>query len=281
VSVDTLTTSAQPSVGVFGALRRHWFVGFLPVILFVGLSVVLGLQREPRYTSSAELSVGRIYVNNPAGVSGVIEATQSLASVYSRAIRATSVRTGAARRLGETALASGDAISATPVPDSPLIRVTAESTSAERARALASAASASLAAYVKRQAESNQDIALLEAYEKADERYRQLVRERRRLGREYEDDPTAENRDKRNRADVTVSVAELRREALRGSYLTLSQGTSSTPAVEEFSRATSAKSDRARAMQILVFLGLVAGIAGGVALALLLAHNKLRQRAGQ
>jgi uncharacterized protein involved in exopolysaccharide biosynthesis len=281
VSVDTLTTSAGPSVGVFGALRRHWFVGLLPVILFVGLSVVLGLQREPRYTSSSELSVGRIYVNNPAGVSGVIEATQSLASVYSRAIRATSVRTDTARRLGETALASGDAISATPVPDSPLIRVTAESTSRARARALASAASASLAAYVKRQAESDQDTALLAAYERADERYRELVRVRRRLGREYEDDPTAKNRDKRNRADVTVSVAELRREALRGSYLTLSQGASSTPAVEEFSRATSATSDRARGMQILVFLGLVAGLASGVALALLRAHHKMRQPAGR
>ena len=76
-----------------------------------------------------------------------------------------------------------------------------------------------------------------------------------------------------------MSVALLRREALRASYLNLVQGTSSAPAVDEFSRATTATSDRFRMLQIMLFLGLVAGLAAGMALALLRTHHETRPRA--
>ena len=100
MAVESVNTPAAPPIGVLSAVRRHWIVATLPVILLVGAAVALGLERPPRYTATANLSVGRIYVDNPAGVSGVLEATQSLAAVYSRAIRSTAVQTETARRFG-------------------------------------------------------------------------------------------------------------------------------------------------------------------------------------
>ena len=80
---------------------------------------------------------------------------------------------------------------------------------------------------------------------------------------------------------MAISVALLRREALRASYLNLVQGTASTAGVETFSRATSAASDRVRMLQIMVFLGLVAGVAAGMALALFRAYYKSRPSAAR
>jgi capsular polysaccharide biosynthesis protein len=264
---------------VLTALRRHWFVAILPVILFVGGAVALAKERPPRYTSTASLSVGRIFVNNPAGVSGVIEATQSLAAVYSRAISSSAVRDATARAVDERNLRPGDEVSATPVPESPLIKITAESPSEARAIALANAASGALAGYVRRQGRTNKDAAILDDYQQAVRRYRDAVAERRRLQRRYEADPTSATKAARDRAGVAISVALLRREALRANYLNLVQGTAATARVETFARATSATSDRRRMLQIMVFLGLVAGVAAGTALALLRAYSKSRPRA--
>ena len=250
----------------------------MPVIVLVGAALVLGLERAPRYTATANLSVGRIYINNPAGVSGVIEATQSLASVYSRAIRATAVEQETARRLGEGSLPASDQLSATPIPDSPLIKVSADSSSARRAVALATAASGALAGYVERQGRSDQDTAILSEYQQAERRYRKRLEERRQVARRYERDPAPENKAARDRASAAVSVALLRREALRASYLNLVQGTASAPAVEVFTRATSATSDRIRMLQIMLFLGLIAGLAAGMALVLLRAYQGMRPR---
>ena len=75
---------------------------------------------------------------------------------------------------------------------------------------------------------------------------------------------------------MAVSVALLRRDAVRANYLNLVQGTGSAPAVEEFTRASSATSDRTRMLQIMLLLGLIAGLAAGVALALLRARNETR-----
>jgi hypothetical protein len=51
--------------------------------------------------------------------------------------------------------------------------------------------------------------------------------------------------------------------------------------VESFQRATAATSDRSRAMQILVFVGLLGGIAGGIAFALLRTYRETRPRRPQ
>ena len=278
MAVETQNTPAAPPIGVLSAVRRHWIVATLPVILLVGAAVALGLERPPRYTATANLSVGRIYVNNPAGVSGVLEATQSLAAVYSRAIRSTAVQTETARRFGRDSLPASDQVSATPVPDSPLIKVSAEASSERRAVALANTASRALARYVKRQGQSDQDAVILSRYQQAVSLYRTRVAEARELALEYELDPTPENEAARDQAKAAISVALLRREALRASYLNMVQGTASTPAVEVFSRATSATSDQVRMLQIMVFLGLIAGLATGIALALLRSYRKTRPR---
>ena len=273
MTVETLRTAP---IGVLSALRRHWFVAIVPVIVLVGVAAALGLQRTPRYTATASLSVGRIYINNPAGVTSVLEATRALASVYSRSIRATAVLEDTERRLGEGSLGASDEITATPIPQSPLIRISAESSSARRAVALATAASGALSAYVGRQERSDEDSVILANYRQVERRYQARVQERARLARRYRSDPTSTNKAARDQATVAVSVALLRRDAVRASYLNLVQGTGSIPAVEEFTRASSATSDRMRMLQIMVFLGLVAGLAAGVALALLRARNETR-----
>ena len=264
---------------MLSALRRHWIVATVPVIVLVGAALVLGLERPPRYTATANLSVGRIYVNSPAGISGVIEATRSLASAYSRAIQSSAVQQETARRLGEGSPTASDRVSATPVPDSPLIKVSADSSSARGAVALATAASGALAGYVERQGRSDQDTAILSEYQQAERRYRKRLEERRQVARRYERDPAPENKAARDRASVAISGALLRREALRASYLNLVQGTTSTPTVEVFTRATSATSDRFLMLQIMLFLGLIAGLAAGMALALLRAYRGTRPRA--
>ena len=67
-------------VELLPALRRHWFVALLPVVVFVAGAIVLGLARPVNYTTTANLSVGHVYVANPAGIPSIIEATRSLAS---------------------------------------------------------------------------------------------------------------------------------------------------------------------------------------------------------
>ena len=280
MAAETVRTTTTPPPSALSAVRRHWVVALLPVIVLVGVAVVLGLQREPRYTSTANLSVGRIYVNNPAGVSGVIEATRALAAVYSRAIRSSAVQDATARNLGERALPASDDVSATPVPESPLIKVSAESSSARRAIALATAASDALASYVQRQGKSAQDAEIIADYRRAVRQYRDRVEARRRLQRRYEADPTPANDAARDQASVAISVALLRREALRANYLNLVQGTAATASVEVFSRATTATSDRLRTLQMMGFLGLVAGVASGMALALFRGYRKSRPRVG-
>ena len=80
-----------------------------------------------------------------------------------------------------------------------MIKISAKSSSAARAVALAKAASDALAGYVKRQGKSNQDAAILADYKQAMRRYRTRGEERRRLQRRYEADPTDANEAARDR----------------------------------------------------------------------------------
>ena len=91
-------------------------------------------------------------------------------------------------------------------------------------------------------------------------------------------DPTRANKAARERAAAAADTAQLRRDALSASYQTAVQGGASSVGVDVFSPASTPTSDRSRMMQILVFVGLLGGIAAGLALALLRASRDLRRR---
>jgi uncharacterized protein involved in exopolysaccharide biosynthesis len=270
-------TTAPPRIEVLSALRRHWIVALLPVVLFVTAAVELGLRRPVRYTTTANLSVGHVYVNNAAGIPTIIEATQSLAAVYSRAIRSGAVVADTRRRLGHDSSSASGSVTATPIPDSPLIKVSAESSSQRGAVELANAASAALAAYVNGQVRDNEASTTLSArYRQAALRYREVVDARDRAAHRFRRHPTRKNKARRDRTAAEADTALLRRDALRASYQQAVQGGTSSVGAEMFSRASTPTSDRWRVMQLLAFVGLIGGLAAGTALALLRSYRKPR-----
>jgi uncharacterized protein involved in exopolysaccharide biosynthesis len=273
-------TTAAPRIDVLTAVRRHWLVALAPVVLLVAAAVVLGLKRPVTYTTTATLSVGHVYQSDAAGIPTIIEATNSLASVYTRAISSTEVVQDARRRLRrEHALPVSGGLSATPIPQSPLIKVSATSRSESGAIALANAGAAALAAYINRQVRDNSASTTIAArYLQAAVTYRQRLATSRRLARRYANDPTPANKAAREHAAAAADTAQLRRDALSASYQTAVQGGTSSVGVDVFSPASTPTSDRKRMMQILVFVGLLGGIAAGLALALLRASRDTDRR---
>jgi capsular polysaccharide biosynthesis protein len=270
-----------PRVEVLSALRRHWLVAVIPVVVFLAVAAILAVKRPVHYTSTANLSVGHVYVSNPVGIPTIIEATQSLASVYSRAINATTVVQDARRRLGREASSVSGGLSATPIPQSPLIRVSAQSPTSRGAVALANAGAGALAAYINGQVRDNsQTGSLATRYRQASLSYRKAADISDRLARRYAQDPTAAKKAARDRAAATTDTIALRREALRASYQSAVQGGISSVGVEVFSPAGVAVNDRGQKLQLLLFVGLLGGLAAGTALALLLSARDLRRASG-
>jgi uncharacterized protein involved in exopolysaccharide biosynthesis len=259
-------------------MRRHWFVALLPVVLFVGAAVWLGVKRTPEYSATANLSVGAVFTDNPAGISSVIQGTESLATVYSRVIGANDVVEDTKKRLDGRYVVDARQVSATPIPDSPMIKVTATAESAGEAVALVNAASAALADYASRRDRSDEEAAeISDRFDRAALRYRKRLTMMNKLQTDYEENPTTENRRARNRAGAAADTALLHRDALQTKYEEALDGASSTPPLEVFREATAASDDRYERLQLLVFTGLVGGLLAGAALALLRAVRKIRR----
>jgi uncharacterized protein involved in exopolysaccharide biosynthesis len=278
LSTDLQHSTGAPGIGVLGALRRFWFVALIPVLLLVGAAVWLGLSRPERYKATAVMSVGHVYGTTPTGIPGVLEATQTLASVYSRTIHAGDVQHDAAQRLAQQSIRARGTLDATPIPDSPLIRVTAESESPRAAVALANAGSAALSAYVDRQSRPTSTSALMNQYQDADLTYQRLLAASQRAQRRYGAARNHKTKRALNEATAAVNAARLRLDALGTTYKNAAQGETANPSVEVFARAAAAVGDRSSVMQMLVFVGAIGGIAAGAALALLLAHRRPRRR---
>ena len=119
----------------------------IPVVVLVLLALGIGLQKAPVYSAEARAVVGRQDTNANA-IPGYAAAVQQLASNYSRLITAQAVTRDleGTLRLGASVI-SGH-VSASPIPQSPLIRVTATASSRSLAVALANAAISSLVTYV-------------------------------------------------------------------------------------------------------------------------------------
>lgn len=238
----------------------------LPMILLGVLGAALGYVRQPSYTATAQLSVGELNVADPAAVGSVLKATESLAAVYSRRIDATDVRDSIRRRIGPSNESAS--IAATPLPQTPIIRVSAKSTDERTAIKVANAGAAALVENAQRLGEpAGGSREVFERYRETARRASEQEAQIKRLRARYGSNPTAAEQRRIDRAQAEYETTRLQQEGLRLNYQATQQTLSSTPPLRIFAEANAADSDRRQSVQVLLLLGLIAGAVIGAALA--------------
>jgi hypothetical protein len=239
-------------------------VALVPMLVLAALGIAVGYARTPTYKSNAELAVGQLNVSDPAAVGSVVTATQSLASVYSRMIDATGVQQGIAKETDPR----GIQVFATPIPGSPLVRITGQAHTSGRAMDAANAGAKALLKYSKRYSASGDDSSGIYAqYKSASLRVAKLQSALGAYGALYARDRSDANKRRVNAAQSDLDAARLKRDALRFQYGASQQSSQAAPVLREFTVAGGAVSDRVSYMEILGLLGLIAGGALGAALA--------------
>jgi uncharacterized protein involved in exopolysaccharide biosynthesis len=284
VSVVTQPTSPPfpgdpfvPRPTVSYALRRHWLLASLPVVVFVGLAVAAGLKRPPTYTADAHLAVGRLNTQSSTALVGFAQVTVSLAETYSRSLGSPDIVVPAARRLRMNPQKVLSRISAAPIPDSPVFRVRAHADFRGDAIRIANALSQSLVRYARDRARpSLGQRGVLRRYR---ETLVRLENERTLLdkrARDFSRRPTPTNGRGLASARASVGTLALQLRTLQQTYEAGEQGPQSSALVSIVDRATHASSDRFSVLQLLVFVALVVGGVIGTALAVFRANRRFR-----
>jgi hypothetical protein len=269
----------RPPVGPASAVARHPIIFLLVLLLCAGGGVALGITRKPIYTAEARLNVGSTDISNNALPSYVV-ATQTLAANYSRAIDSQQVVTPLARSLHRSPEWITAHISASPVPESSVIRVEARGPDSATSSELANDASRSLARYASGlEVNGAANDALLKGYRAAVLDQTRAEQARRSLVRRYSAAPTANLRSALRQATATLRTAQLRVDALGSQYQNSQQQERTTSVVQPLTSAAVGHSDFRSALAVRAFTGAVAGLLLGAALVTLIA-NRRRLRAG-
>jgi hypothetical protein len=242
----------------------------LPALLLLGLGLFVGLSRPPKYTAEARLTVGRLDVD-PAALATFASATNSLASAYSRAVYAEPVVRRVSRRLGIPESKVRARTSATPVAESPVIRVKATGKQKRPTTRLANATALALASYTTTLNRSNADSSLiLKQYRKASLDLSRASDRRDGLKQ------AAAPKDELGAAEADVRSARLRTNSLATAYEGSQRGKGAAQLVQPLAEASGASSDRLSIMEILAFVGLLAGLLIGIAVATVRANQFAR-----
>lgn len=262
---------------LLGALRRRPLLFLAPVVVLAALAVAYGLAREPRYTAEARVTVGQLSVSTQ-GVPGFVSAASALSSAYARAVDAPAVVRTAARAAHVSRAAARDAVSASPIADTPLFRVEAETSSERESVRLANGAAGGVIAYV-RGLNRRGDVraGIRRRYARISERVQRLALARSTARRAFDRSPTTAARRALEDASGQLASAQLEQRALQNVYGGAVQGVSAANLLQLLAPATAASSDRGSVLQKAVVTGVLAGLVIGAALCLL-ADGRRRRR---
>jgi capsular polysaccharide biosynthesis protein len=205
-------------------------------------------------------------------------ATEALAAQYSRTIAAQGVTRRVARSMGIAPRTVAARVSATPIPESPVIKIVATATDPREAVRLANLSSTALISFTAELNRANPDTPrLLRRFREAS---RDLIVARSRVTarrREHTQSPSESSRRRLQTAQVDRDVAQLRTETARQAYDASIRGETPTTMINPLTPAVAASSDRSSKLQLFGFVGFVAGLALGLALATLRANAVLRR----
>ena len=241
-------------ISVLEAMSWHkWTVLFF-VLLGAAGGVALALTSDPEYSTDARLNVD-FTSQSPGSLPGSLTAARALTDSYSRAIDSDAVVRDIARRTGMEGDEVAELVSASPIPDSTVVRIDATGDSAAGAERLADDASAALIKYVNELDSPDADLsqALVAKFRTAADRYDQLAEEQRELkelGKEAEVEA--------HEVEIEAQVALLKREALSQRYAEAQQGYVAD--LVKLESASAAESNQASLLQLYGGVGIAVGL---------------------
>jgi uncharacterized protein involved in exopolysaccharide biosynthesis len=273
VPVDVAQVGVSRHEGPGEALRRYPLVALVPMLLLAVLGAVLSQHRTPTYTANAQVVVEPV-APSVTQLPAAVQSAEDLATNESRLLNADGVTVPLAKQFGVSVGTIANRLSATPIPGSTIIRVSAEAHTAASAVSLANAAAATFAHYVTLQVQRETEASsILKAYQASSVELARAEGLKTRVDRAKSSEAT------RARVAAVADVAQVRQHALATQYETFALSHGNAPTVKPFVLATAATSDRASRLEIYAFSGLVVGLLIGVPIAMLLANRRRRTRA--
>jgi capsular polysaccharide biosynthesis protein len=248
--------------------RNHWQLITVFCLLGVLLGAAFAFVRAPTYTAETRLVVGKTaQLSNLASVPGLDAAGQSLASSYSRLVATDSVQAATAKKVGGVMNGS---VSASPIPDSAVLRLDTTAPSAEHALALAKAGTAALidaVGQLNTQQNKSAD-QIKQQYQDADLVLIEAQNQLAGLRNQYAANPSAAVQSQIDAAQAKVDSESIKVSALEDTYKGVFQPTEINSQILQTVGAPQATgSNRRSTLEAGVLVGLVVGGLLGLGLA--------------
>jgi capsular polysaccharide biosynthesis protein len=258
----------------------HLYLILAVAVFGMVLGGLYGVARHPVYSAEARLLVGKsVTITNEAAAAGIPAAEAQFADTYSRLANTEAVTADVEKRLKSSLL--GGSLSASPIPDSPVIRVNATGPSQAAALALGNAGAQAIIDQVDAINQSNQATLnqLLTEYTQVEVKLQEdsdlQGSLQAQLNAANGNSPTLQAEYNKAKADQATDIIEAN--ALQAQYNNQYSPVQSDAAVVTLvSDAAFTGSDKSKYMEMGVLGGLVGGIIVGIALAALI---DLRRRA--
>src|SRR4051794_19304037 len=266
VSVTEVRGRGNAPFKVRNAVRDHWGLVLLPVVLLMVAAGAYGMKRTPTYTAQSKLTLGQLDV--AAQAPSYVTAASGLAATYSQAIHAGAVTKPAGKALGIPPLEASKRLQASPIGQTPLFLIDAKGPSADEAIKLSNAASRALKRYVDGLNASSAGVnSSLRAFKKASAQQHRAALTVQEAQVAYQRHPSFKARQAFTRAMQASDSAKLRVTVLASVYGNAKRVGATSNVLQILATATTASSDRGSVLQKVLFIAAAAGLAIGVALA--------------
>ncbi len=254
------------------ALRRPFLV-LVPVLMGLCVALGIGLTRHPVYEAEVRMGI-KLTGNVPGALSGYGAGAEQLIQGYARSLSARQITEAVSRRTGLSAATLLQRTYASIIPGTPTFVIHARGPDANAAVEIATATAEELVRYV---ADVNSNVTqserLLARYSTAQLERQEAIRERDEAESRYREVPSSSRRRALAAAQGEVKLTSDRVDNLEETYYasTRSAGFESLVQVLATPRSDQdAATDRGATLQLLGFLGAIAGLVAGIALALIL-----------
>jgi capsular polysaccharide biosynthesis protein len=268
---------------VLAAIGRSKLVVCVFAVVLALIGTGFGLSRQRTYTASATLQVGQVNPNSPGFYSYVTSAA-ALATAFSRAINAEPVLAAVQQKLKLGPAEAVARLSAEPLPQSPAFRVIATGPTESGAVALANVTANAVIAYESQANSANPEAgSLLREYRNASLDLQRVVAALAQLEHvsRIRKTPEAASASVLVPARAARDTAATKLAAIGNAYTAAI--TSQAPRsglVSLLAGATTASNDRSSKVEILGFIGLLAGTVIGSVVAVAREQRRIRLRPG-